>query len=197
MILSRFKSASAAGKSARGSRQFRDPPMPQPGRKAARSARSGEIHPLRLVGYFVGGILLANLVLMTSAAFRGDAASAPAHNPGLMPKRGPAAAVNAAVVLPHETPSAAHETTEPAAAEPLPVQSLPAQPAPLAGSPAITSTCIEAREKLVGALTFYYLQRSRRPRASAEEVSETAQSLALLAGPADPALSSASGPCAG
>jgi hypothetical protein len=189
MILSRLKTVFAAGKAARGSRQFRDPPAPRPGCKAARPARTSEIHPVRLVGYFVGGIMLANLVLMTSAAFRGDAASAPMHNPGLMPKRGPAAAVNAAVMLPQEASSAERETAAPAIAQPL--------PAPIAGPPAITSTCIEAREKLVGALTLYYLQRSRRPRASAEEVSETAQSLALLAGPVDPALSSASGPCAG
>ncbi len=53
--------------------------------------------------------------------------------------------------------------------------------------PLIANICADARERLVAGLTLYYLQRSRRPAASVDEVLESTGATSLLAGPADPA----------
>jgi hypothetical protein len=174
MILSRMKSLLSAGKHQSSRRRFRDMPV----RHAGLAAKK-EVSPVRLVGYFVGGILLANLVLMTSSAFRGHSAQATAHQSGELPKRGPLAAAAAPVATGAETNDTASQEVEP-------------EPKPL-----IANLCADAREKLVAGLTLYYLQRSRRPNASNDEVLESAGASALLAGPADPAALPSGTPCAG
>ena len=63
--------------------------------------------------------------------------------------------------------------------------------------PLIANICADARERLVAGLTLYYLQRSRRPYASTEEVLESVGAIALLAGPADPGDRLRGIPCAG
>jgi hypothetical protein len=63
--------------------------------------------------------------------------------------------------------------------------------------PQIANICIEARERLVSGLTLYYLQRTRRPYASNEEVLASVEAITLLAGREDPALTAAGASCAG
>jgi hypothetical protein len=180
MILSRMKSLLSAGKHQSSRRRFRDMPV----RHAGLAAKK-EVSPVRLVGYFVGGILLANLVLMTSSAFRGHSAQATAHQSGELPKRGPlaAAAAERALAAPVATGAETNDTAS---------QEVEPEPKPL-----IANLCADAREKLVAGLTLYYLQRSRRPNASNDEVLESAGASALLAGPADPAALPSGTPCAG
>ncbi len=161
-------------------RHLRDQPSAAPAR-AASTEKKSEISPVRLVGYFVGGILLANLVLMTSAMFRGDAASAPNASADVAARRGPAAAVERSLQVvaadPAATPSPAPEAAPAAAAAET-----------LLARPAVVVTCAEARDKLIAGMTHYYLQRSRRPRAAAGDVVEAAGVGVLFAGPADPAV---------
>jgi hypothetical protein len=184
MILSRMKSLLSAGKHQSSRRRFRDVPV----RHAGLAAKK-EVSPVRLVGYFVGGILLANLVLMTSSAFRGHSAQATAHQSGELPKRGPLAAAAAERAL--AAPVATETETNGTASQEIEPEFVP-EP-----KPAIANLCADAREKLVAGLTLYYLQRSRRPNASNDEVLESAGASALLAGPADPAALPSGTPCAG
>ncbi len=95
MILSRVKSLLSGGGTNPARRRFRDTPV-----RNVPIAQKKEVSPIRLVGYFVGGILLANLVLMTSSAFRGHAAQVPAQPGGGLLKRGSAE---------HAVQTAAHE----------------------------------------------------------------------------------------
>jgi hypothetical protein len=183
MTLSRMKSLLPGCKSEPTRRRFRDTPV----RHAGLAAKK-EISPVRLLGYFVGGIMLANLVLMTSSSFRGHAAQMPAQQNAELPKRGPVAAAAAERAL---AAPVATETSGVAAREVEP-ESVPEVP-----KPAIINICADAREKLVTGLTFYYLQRSRRPNASNDEVLESTGASALLAGPADPAALPSGVPCAG
>ena len=135
-------------------------------------AQKRNTSPARLLGYLVGGILLSNLVLMTSSAFRGHAATAlgsDAVTEVRMDARTDALA---------QRENEAEEMFEPA-------------------KPLIANLCADAREKLVAGLTLYYLQRSRRPAASHDEVLESASASALLAGPGDPAAMPSGIPCAG
>jgi hypothetical protein len=181
MILSRVKSLLSGGGTNPARRRFRDMRV-----RNVPIAQKKEVSPVRLVGYFVGGILLANLVLMTSSAFRGHAAQVPALPGGGLLKRG--STEHAVQTAAHE-PSLQSDAATPNVSEPQQVAEIP--------QPLIANICADAREKLVAGLTFYYLQRSRRPAASVDEVLESTGATSLLAGPADPATSPAGIPCAG
>jgi len=190
MILSRIKSFLPGCSSNPERRRFRDTPM-----RSLPTARKREVSSVRLVGYFVGGILLANLVLMTSSVFRGHAAQPAAGQESNPPKRGPLAAAAAERALASQSglevkAEAEAQTDGPALRE-------EADEAIEAPRPIIANICADAREKLVAGLTLYYLQRSRRPNASNDEVLESAGASALLAGPADPAAMSSGIACAG
>lgn len=169
-----------------GRRRFRDTPV----RNAARS-RKADVSSIRLVGYFVGGILLANLVLMASSAFRGHAAQSPGQF-GIS-KRGPAAAAATESAL-HIVIAADDDSTEPRTPAPSDsgAEHILEPPKPL-----IAEICIEARERLVSGLSLYYLHRSRRPYASTEEVLASVEAIALLSGREDPAIAAAGTSCAG
>jgi hypothetical protein len=181
MVPSRAKSLLPGRKPEPMRRRFRDTPVRYPGLAAKK-----EVSPVRLVGYFVGGILLANLVLIISSALRGHAAQMPVQQNEEWSKHGPSAASERALAAPALTGTGGAAAPE---AEP---QSVPEVP-----RPAIANICADAREKLVVGLTFYYLQRSRRPQASNDEVLESTGASALLAGPADPAALPSGIPCAG
>jgi hypothetical protein len=181
MILSRMKSLLPGCSTNPARRRFRDTPV----RNVAISQKK-EVSPVRLVGYFVGGILLANLVLMTSSAFRGHAAQVPAQPGGGLLKRG---SVEPAVQTAALEPSLQSDAANSNESEPQQAAEIP--------QPLIANICADAREKLVSGLTMYYLQRSRRPAASVDEVLESTGATSLLAGPADPATSPAGIPCAG
>ncbi len=185
MILSRLNSLLAGRNSDPERRRFRDTPV-----RNVSITQKREVSPVRLVGYFVGGILLANLVLMTSSAFRGHAAQNPAGPEGSPPRRGPVAAAaaeralgSAAATQPQTDALAPRDSEPEQASEPV--------------RPVFANLCADAREKLVAGLTYYYMQRSRRPAASHDEVLESASASALLAGPADPASVPSGIPCAG
>lgn len=191
MILSRIQSLLPGFSSNPERRRFRDTPV-----RNLPISQKREVSPVRLVGYFVGGILLANLVLMTSSAFRGHAAQPAAGQETSAPKRGPLAATAA------ERERAATTNAE-AKAEPQEAQTDALAPreeadeALEAPKPLIANICADAREKLIAGLTLYYLQRSRRPNASNDEVLESAGASALLAGPSDPGAMPSGVPCAG
>jgi hypothetical protein len=189
MFLSRVKSFLQDLSSNPERRRFRD--------MSARNlpiARKREMSSVRLVGYFVGGILLANLVLMTSAAFRGNAATGPVAQEGSLPTRGPLAAAAAERALGSH---ASMEAKTDAQTDGLAPRESEAEESPEPAKPLITNLCADAREKLVAGLTLYYLQRSRRPDASHDEVLESAGASSLLSGPGDPAAMSSGISCAG
>jgi hypothetical protein len=146
-----------------------------------------EISPVRLVGYFVGGILLANLILMTSAAFRGQAAAVGAND--AIPTHGPVAAAAA------ERTRGASEATTGVATEAATDVEPAIETVDNSDRPSMANLCADAREKLITGLTLYYLERSRRPNASAEEVMESTTAHALLSGPADPGAMPTGIPC--
>ena len=193
MILSRMKSflkSFLPNRSPKpGRRRFRDTPV-----RNAASSQKADVSPIRLVGYFVGGILLANLVLMASSAFRGHAAQAPAQFPAGISKRGPAAAAAATESALHIVIAADDDSTEPRTPAPSDggAEHTPEPPKPL-----IAEICSDARERLVSGLSLYYLHRSRRPYASTEEVLASVEAIALLSGREDPAIASAGTSCAG
>jgi hypothetical protein len=135
---------------------------------------TGARKPLRLAGYFLGGIVLANLILMTSAAFRGDAGAV-----------GQAGASMDNAVAPSVEMDVAADTA------PL------VETVDNSDRPSMANLCADAREKLITGLTLYYLERSRRPDASAEEVMESVSAHTLLSGPADPGAMPTGIPCAG
>jgi hypothetical protein len=141
---------------------------------------------IRLIGFFIGGLLLANLVLLTSAALRGQT-ERPQLQPGAIPERGPLAAIAA-----ERTASAT--TDGRAVAEPGD-RPAPENP-PVVHKAAIPCTGL-AREKLMTGLTHYYLQRNLRPRAPSEGVADTASITNLLAGPGDPAATTPDVSCTG
>ncbi len=144
-----------------------------------------EVSPVRLIGYFVGGILLANLILMTSAAFRGQAAAVGTND--AIPTRGPVAAAAA------ERARATGEVATEAATDIEPA----VETVDNSDRPSMANLCADEREKLITGLTLYYLERSRRPDASAEEVMESTTAQTLLSGPADPGAMPTGIPCAG
>jgi hypothetical protein len=152
-----------------------------------------EVSTVRLLGYFVGGILLANLVLMTSSAFRGHAAQATGGQESVQEavkqSRGPLSMAAERSPAPQDGMQA--ETDGVATRENYLAE------APEPARPVIANLCADAREKLVAGLTLYYLQRSRRPTASHDEVLESAGASALLSGPADPAAMTSEISCAG
>jgi hypothetical protein len=185
MILSRIKSLLPGRNPNPARRRFRDTPV----RNAALVQKKKEVAPIRLIGYFVGGILLANLVLMTSSAFRGHAAQPAQPGVGLL-KRGPVAAAENDSQVAMKPESAAQPDAE------MPDESEPEQAAEIP-QPLIANICADAREKLISGLTIYYLQRSRRPAASVDEVLESAGAITLLSGPADPASLPTGIPCSG
>ncbi len=182
MILSRMKSLLPGRNPNPARRRFRDTPV-----RSVAIAPKKEVSPIRLVGYFVGGILLANLVLMTSSIFRGHAAQPPAHQDGGLLKRGSAEDMVQSVAL--EPSEAAMQSDRESESEPEQFAEIP--------QPLIANICGDARERLVSGLTLYYLQRSRRPYASVDEVLESVGAITLLAGPADPATIPTGVPCAG
>jgi hypothetical protein len=152
-------------------RRFRDRPAVK---------MKSEVSIVRLLSFFFGGILLANFVLMTSATFRAPVAQPPLQ-PGVVAKRGPAAAV-----------VAEHAVAEVAATDGRSVPETGAHPAaeqtpgPVVAK--IDKGCVEhAREKLMTGLTHYYLQRRLRPGATSEDAADTSSLTGLLAGPGDPA----------
>jgi hypothetical protein len=162
-------------------RQFRDRPAVQD--KSA-------VPIVRLLGFFLGGLLLANLVLAVSGAFRAPAAE-PALHAVVIAKRDPAAATPAA-----EDESVAAATKERAATEPHAQSPAQRLPDPIAAR--IGRDCAEhAREKLMEGLTHYYLQRRLRPGAGSEDVASTSNLTGLLAGPGDPASTTPAASCAG
>lgn len=148
-------------------RRFRDRP--------AMKIKS-EVSIVRLLSFFFGGILLANFVLMTSAAFR-----APGEQPPLQ-KRVPAAvAAERAVADLAVTDGRSVSVSEPDAAAALEKTAEPVVAA-------IDKDCAEhAREKLMAGLTHYYLQRRLRPGAAPDDAADISSMTGLLAGPGDPA----------
>ena len=150
-------------------RKFRDAP-------AVRT--KSDISVVRLIGFFLGGILLANLVLMTSAAFRGH--TTPSSHLGMAQKRGSAAP------LPIMTTDGRAQDDE---FDP----SIVTTP-----KPALAALCVDhAREKLTAGLTQYYLQRGLRLRGYPEILSDAAGMTVLLAGPAEPSGPAAAHSCTG
>ena len=175
MNLSRVKSLLPAPGALPARRKFRD--------AVALRTRS-DVSVLRLVGFFVGGILLANLMLMTSAAYRGHATQSSPSHPGMAPKRGPVAAFAEPAPSVTTDGHANSEAVEPAVVE--------------TPKPAFAALCIDqAREKLTAGLTQYYLQRGLRVRGYPEALSNTAAMTALLAGPAEPQGPETAAFCAG
>lgn len=162
-------------------RQFRDNP-------AVRV--KSEVSIVRLLSFFFGGVLLANLVLMSSLTIRSDAAQS--RQPVDM-KRGPAAAVAAGSIkaVARQTDGlAVAETAEADAQEPE-QRSAPA-------FAQIDKACAEyAREKLLAGLTNYYLQRRIRPGAGSEDIADSSSLTGLLVGPGDPAATTPSSACNG
>jgi hypothetical protein len=163
-------------------RRFRDRPAVK---------MKSEVSIVRLLSFFFGGILLANLALMTSAAFRNDAAQ-PALQAGAV-KRGPAAAVAAdhtRTATPSTDGRAFSETEGQSATE---KDRLPETVVTM-----IDQGCAaHAREKLMVGLTNYYLQRRLRPGADTDDVADTSSVTALLAGPGDPVAMTSETSCQG
>jgi hypothetical protein len=163
-------------------RRFRDRPAVK---------MKSEVSIVRLLSFFFGGILLANLVLMTSAAFRNDSVE-PALQAGAF-RRGPAAAVAAdhtKVAMAATDGRAVPETETQPAEEPDRL------PEPLVTT--IDKGCAaHAREKLMVGLTNYYLQRRLRPGADSDDVADTSSVTALLAGPGDPVAMTSETSCQG
>lgn len=157
-------------------RRFRDRP--------AMRVKS-EVSIVRLLSFFFGGILLANFVLMTSAALR-----APVAQPALQ-TRGPAAAI-----------AVDHAIAAPAATDGRSVADAGNQPpTDTTAEPAVATVdrgCAEhAREKLIAGLAHYYLQRRLRPGATSEDAADASTVTGLLAGPGDPASMTPGASCAG
>lgn len=167
-------------------RRFRDRPVKSLALSAGRKSS-----PIRLVGYFVGGFLLANLVLLTSDALFGRTV------PMLLPSELPRHGVSAALEDNHASVSQDAEAAAESGTDGVAPRDAEAEMEALPAKPAIAEVCADAREKLISGLSLYYLQRSRRPNASAEEVLESAGASALLAGPGDPGSMPSGIPCAG
>lgn len=150
-----------------------------------------EVSIVRLLSFFFGGILLANFVLMTSAAFRNDSVQ-PALQAGAV-KRGPTAAIvadHARTAVPSTDGSAVQDTEAQSAAK--------EDRLPEAIVTTIDKGCAaHAREKLMVGLTNYYLQRRLRPGADTDDVADTSSVTALLAGPGDPAATTPETSCQG
>jgi hypothetical protein len=162
-------------------RRFRDRP--------AMKTKS-EVSIVRLLSFFFGGILLANFVLMMSAAFRATPAQPSLHVSAAV-KRGPAAAVAAERAT---TPAAATD----ARAVPEMDEAVSHEPMPNPVTVTIDRGCAEhARERLTAGLTNYYLHRQLRPGAPSEGVADTAGMTSLLAGPGDPATTTPDTSCKG
>ena len=160
-------------------------PQPMRRRDGAPLHKKSDVSAFRLVGYFAGGILLTNFVLMTSAAFRGHAAQPPqSSHLNTAQKRGPAAALEAEAQTAASGESHIGEPTDTAILD--------------TPKPALAALCVEqAREKLMAGLTHYYLQRGLHGGGTSEAVSESATMTALLAGPAEPAVVPGGKACAG
>jgi hypothetical protein len=174
-------------------RRFRDRPAVK---------RKSDVSIVRLVGFFVGGILLAHLVLMTSAMFRGQTAQSQPQQTTAPQKRGPAAAIAAEQtaappIIATDGRAKVPATATDARAVAEPAERPGVERVRTAPAERIASHCAEhAREKLMTGLTHYYLQRSLRPRVSTETVSQSAAITTLLAGPADPTMLTPDTACA-
>lgn len=184
-MLSRLQQHISARSTKTATRRFRDTPV-----RGIAIGQKREVSPIRLVGYFVGGILLANLVLMTSSVFLGHAASSSPDLDGSMPKRGPLAAAAAERALGQT--AAPQPQADARASHDGEIETSDEAPRPL-----IANLCADAREKLISGLAIYYLRRSRRPNASNDEVMESTSASSLLAGPSDPAALASGTSCAG
>ena len=142
------------------------------------------LSPVRLLAFFIGGLLLANLVLFVSGAFNQPAAEQDAPlTTGSAPDVNPAQASATDGVGHRDNPD-----TEPAASGGM---AMPDQPL----RPSMAAVCPEARERLVSGLTLYYLQRGRHWQAPTGDVLESAGMSVLLAGPPDPALETPEAAC--
>lgn len=147
-------------------------PLRAPVRSSPRGRPAGasRLSAVRLFGFFFGGVLLANAVLMVSATFRGHAAGS--QGPLGVPAGRHAAAV--AEALP------ADGVVHGEASAHVPERSLRQ-----AESIMPKAACFEqAREKLNAGLTHYYLQRGARHQP--ETLAVVAAMTTLLAGPAEP-----------
>lgn len=144
----------------------------------------GEASSVKLLSFLVGGIALANAVLLISAAHRAPA-SEPSYSEG-----GPAAAIAAgrtASLVPATDGRAVPDLQEAAPDTP---------PEPIIAT--IDRRCAaHAREKLIVGLTHYYLQRRLRPGASSDDAAETSSLTEVLAGPGDPASTTPENSCQG
>jgi hypothetical protein len=164
-------------------RRFRDRSAP-----TSNTKRSAE--PLRLAGFLVGGLLLATVVLLMSAAFR---APSPESHVDSIPTHGPAAAIaagQATAVVATATDGRAVSDLQEAA----PVEK---QPEPIIATIIDPNCAAHAREKLMVGLTNYYLQRRLRPGATSDDAAETSILTGVLAGPGDPAATTPETSCQG
>lgn len=152
-------------------RRFRDRPVMK---------RKGAVPIVRLLGFCFGGILLAGLVLVASATLRAPAAQS----------------LHVTVASAEQAASGRSDTDGRAAPEEAALPRADRLPHPLAAR--IDRDCAEhARERLMGGLTHYYLQRRLRPGAGLEDVANTSNMTGLLAGPGDPASTIPATSCAG
>ncbi|MGV3635252.1 MAG: hypothetical protein ACO1NY_12955 [Pseudorhodoplanes sp.] len=155
---------------------------------AAATTTSSRAEPIRLLGFLVGGLLLASAVLLLSAALRAPSPDSRVD----VPARGPAAAIAAgqasAIGVTATDGRAVPDLHEASAADRL--------PEPIIAT--IDPTCAaHAREKLMVGLTNYYLQRRLRPGATTDDAAETSILTGVLAGPGDPAATTPETSCKG
>lgn len=150
-------------------RRFRDRPAGK-----SKSERSSA----KLLGFLFGGLLLASIVLLLSAALRGSAPEQSSH--------ADTAPAGQTAATPSTDGRAVSELQEATAAERL--------PEPIIAT--IDRTCAaHAREKLMVGLTNYYLQRRLRPGATSDDAAETSSLTGVLAGPGDPVATTPDSSC--
>lgn len=167
-------------------RRFRDQPAP-------RRPGDSRLSFVRLAVFLIGGVLLANLVLITSAMMR---APVPQSKSSMSVKRGAAAEpVQTAPVLATDA-RATPDGDSPMSSDDERAREITVR-TPARAVTKISQACVEqARERLIVGLTHYYMQRMVRPREPSEEASDGAALATLMAGPGDPAASSGRS-CAG
>lgn len=151
-------------------RRFRDRPA---------TKTKSETQIVKLLGFVFGGLLLASLMLLLSAALRAPASQS-SHRPDAAPARGPAAAIAAGQIA-----AASHATDGRATPDAEEASEAEQRPEPIIAT--IDRTCAaHAREKLMVGLTNYYLQRRLRPGATSDDAADTSSLTGVLAGPGDP-----------
>lgn len=162
-------------------RRFRDHPA---------TKTKSETQIVRLLGFVFGGLLLASLMLLMSAAFRAPASQS-SLRPDAAATRGPTAAVAAG-----QTAFASPATDGRATPDVEEVSPVDQRPEPIIAM--IDKGCAaHAREKLLVGLTNYYLQRRLRPGASSDDAADTSSLTSVLAGPGDPVASTPETSCKG